>query len=104
MSTSLTACISFQLGSQITESKANLENALELAKGIHRDIPALNQWMDMVESELDEREALPDASRDMESEKAFLQVNKQPEVKSALAKRLAIHPKGSRSELEAWVY
>lgn len=42
---------------------------------MHKDIPALNEWMDMVESELDEREALPIARRDLESERAFLKVS-----------------------------
>lgn len=41
---------------------------------LQKDIPALNEWMDMVELELDEREALPILRRDMESEKAFLKV------------------------------
>lgn len=64
-----------QLGSQIAESKQGLENAQELSLGMHKDIPALNEWMDMVESELDEREALPMARRDLESERAFLKVS-----------------------------
>ncbi|KAK3925764.1 Dystrophin, partial [Frankliniella fusca] len=69
-----------KLGLQIADSKAALENAQELSQSMHKDIPALNEWMDMVESELDEREALPMARRDMESERAFLKELLEEEV------------------------
>lgn len=44
----------FQLGGLITESKETLENALDLAKSLHQDLPKLSDWMDQTEELLDE--------------------------------------------------
>ncbi|XP_063241315.1 dystrophin, isoforms A/C/F/G/H-like [Bacillus rossius redtenbacheri] len=45
-----------KLGAQVTQAKGSLDVALEACRGMSTDIPALNAWLDGVESQLDEQE------------------------------------------------
>ncbi|RZF36538.1 hypothetical protein LSTR_LSTR016485 [Laodelphax striatellus] len=61
-----------KLGSQITESKGNLEKALDLSRALQEDIPALTTWAESVENELDQVDATPTADRDIQAEIQFV--------------------------------
>nr|CAD7573370.1 unnamed protein product [Timema californicum] len=61
-----------KLGSQVTEAKATLDTALELSLGLQSDIPALQEWLEGVESQLDEQE-LTGGVQDLTPQIAFVQ-------------------------------
>nr|CAD7448133.1 unnamed protein product [Timema bartmani] len=60
-----------KLGSQVTEAKVTLDTALELSLGLQSDIPALQEWLEGVESQLDEQE-LTGGVQDLTPQIAFV--------------------------------
>lgn len=64
-----------QLGVKIVDAKTCIETALELSRNLQIDVSALNTWLNSVESELTQLEAIPDADRDIEIEMAFVTVS-----------------------------
>ncbi|XP_075226861.1 dystrophin isoform X2 [Lycorma delicatula] len=62
-----------KLGFQITESKGNLERALDLSRKLQEDIPALIIWAESVEGELEQIEATPPSDRDLQAEIHFVE-------------------------------
>lgn len=60
---------------KIVDAKTCIETALELSKNLQIDVSALNTWLNSVESELTQLEAIPDADRDIEVEMAFVTVS-----------------------------
>ncbi|XP_075228200.1 uncharacterized protein LOC142328377 [Lycorma delicatula] len=61
-----------KLGFQITESKGNLERALDLSRKLQEDIPALIIWAES-EGELEQIEATPSSDRDLQAEIHFVE-------------------------------
>lgn len=62
------------MGSQITDAKGALNSALGLSQNLQRDIPALNEWIDSVEVQLDEFEAPGGINTNSDLQVAYLKV------------------------------
>ncbi|PSN29971.1 hypothetical protein C0J52_24408 [Blattella germanica] len=69
-----------KLGSQITEAKGILDSALELSRNLQKDIPALNEWIDGVEVQLDEYEAVEPTKKNLDAEVSFLKRTVEEDV------------------------
>ncbi|XP_021932648.1 dystrophin-like [Zootermopsis nevadensis] len=61
-----------KLGSQITDAKVTLNSALGLSQNLQRDIPALNEWINNVEVQLDEFEATGGIDTNLDLQVAYL--------------------------------
>ncbi|XP_033609096.1 dystrophin, isoforms A/C/F/G/H isoform X6 [Cryptotermes secundus] len=69
-----------KLGSQITEAKGGLDTALGLSRNLEREIPALNEWIDGVEIQLDEYEATGGINANLDSHVTYLKKTLEKDV------------------------
>ncbi|XP_041834285.1 dystrophin isoform X2 [Melanotaenia boesemani] len=62
-----------QLGSQVTESKLELEKSLKLAKKLRKELNGLTEWLAATDAELTRRSAVEGMPSDLEAEVAWAQ-------------------------------
>ncbi|GLH12301.1 Dystrophin, isoforms A/C/F/G/H [Gryllus bimaculatus] len=59
------------LGSQITDAKTQLDNALELSRSLHSNLPQLSHWLDELDAHLEECDKA-ESSQDLEAGITYL--------------------------------
>ncbi|XP_068612640.1 dystrophin isoform X1 [Brachionichthys hirsutus] len=62
-----------QMGSQVTESKLELENILKLSRKLRKELNGLTEWLAATDSELTRRSAVDGMPSDLEAEVAWAQ-------------------------------
>ncbi|KAM6893218.1 dystrophin isoform 3-T3 [Lycodopsis pacificus] len=62
-----------QLGSQVTESKLELEKSLKLSRKLRKELNGLTEWLAATDSELTRRSAVDGMPSDLEAEVAWAQ-------------------------------
>ncbi|KAF3706399.1 Utrophin Dystrophin-related protein 1 [Channa argus] len=62
-----------QLGSQVTESKVELEKSLKLSRKLRKELNALTEWLAVTDAELTRRSAVDGMPSDLEAEVAWAQ-------------------------------
>ncbi|XP_062301507.1 dystrophin isoform X2 [Scomber scombrus] len=62
-----------QLGSQITESKLELEKSLKLSRKLRKELNGLTEWLAVTDAELTRRSAVDGMPSDLEAEVAWAQ-------------------------------
>ncbi|GLH12298.1 Spectrin alpha chain, partial [Gryllus bimaculatus] len=60
-----------KLGSQITDAKTQLDNALELSRSLHSNLPQLSHWLDELDAHLEECDKA-ESSQDLEAGITYL--------------------------------
>uniref|UniRef100_M4A1S7 Dystrophin n=1 Tax=Xiphophorus maculatus TaxID=8083 RepID=M4A1S7_XIPMA len=63
-----------QLGSQVTESKLELEKSLKLSRKLRKELNGLTEWLAATDAELTRRSAVEGMPGDLEAEVAWAQV------------------------------
>ncbi|MEQ2199791.1 hypothetical protein XENOCAPTIV_012162 [Xenoophorus captivus] len=63
-----------QLGSQVTESKLELEKSLKLSRKLRKELNGLTEWLATTDAELTRRSAVEGMPRDLEAEVTWAQV------------------------------
>ncbi|MEQ2168578.1 hypothetical protein GOODEAATRI_016112 [Goodea atripinnis] len=62
-----------QLGSQVTESKLELEKSLKLSRKLRKELNGLTEWLATTDAELTRRSAVEGMPRDLEAEVTWAQ-------------------------------
>uniref|UniRef100_A0AAQ4PPR1 Dystrophin n=1 Tax=Gasterosteus aculeatus aculeatus TaxID=481459 RepID=A0AAQ4PPR1_GASAC len=72
-----------QLGSQVTESKLELEKSLKLSRKLRKELNGLTEWLAATDGELTRRSAVDGMPGDLEAEVAWAQTERrQPQLQT----------------------